>query len=506
MKTLAVLRATTNAGDVAWVALLATAGALVGIANAAAGDPGASAPHLRLLPLAAVPLMFRYQFGSAPAVLFWFDAARQAVPGVTAASLRAELLRLGLLLSSLLLPMAVAGLALDGAAALPALATMTGVAVAAAGVGAVVAVMPYRWMPIAMLAPIALAVLVVAGGVPAAGATALLGGLAAFGACAALAAWRLRDLLGRGVDPAVGGDYAFVFSFGRHAGSVFSAPDSAPLAVLLRERRERREGAMSPAPPSGLDARVSALLGESAWRQAVSPLRHLLSWAAVVLAYPLLMLGFFALVFPRLGGDRAIDGLFPLLFLTLLALWSFVMLGAMHQHTVRALARSRTEGDSLDAELRLLPGVAAPASAWARRLRPLWLPLGLATGGVAVLVAALGGVTLRGVLWLVVIAALQLAWMRLTLHAAVRAPRSATRPLGAAGAAIGLALLAGLPLWVEGLVPAFDAAVSRHVAALGIGPQPVVLALVSIAVLLLGWAARRVATADGSGLLRTATR
>jgi hypothetical protein len=84
-------------------------GGLIGFIGALASDDATlGAVSARTLPLVGLPLMFRYQFSSARSVLFWFDASRQAVPGVTSSSLVAEALRFSTFLAVLFGAMGIA--------------------------------------------------------------------------------------------------------------------------------------------------------------------------------------------------------------------------------------------------------------------------------------------------------------------------------------------------------------------------------------------------------------
>lgn len=500
MSAAATLRATTKAGDVAWAVALSLMGLLAGLANgaSAAGDAAEGGPALSLGLLAGCALVLRYQFASAPAVLFWFDAARQSVPGATRSSLRAEAIRLLLFLSCLLLPMAAVGVVVGGLPGLAPMPAAIGVALAAIGIGALSAVMPYRWFPLATLGSLVLVLGIVLGWVPTRGAAPLMVGLAIFALCAGLVAVRLGKLLARGADPAVGGDYAFVFSLGRHHGSAFTAPNSAPLAVLWQERHER---ASARPMPSGVDGRVRGLLGQQAWQLAVAPGRHALQWLGVIGLYPVIMLGFFAVLAHQGGGDTPFAGRQPLLLLVLVVLWGMVMGAAMQEQYVRGFKASRALGDGLDAELRLLPGVAASKEAWARRLRPLWLPQALGLGGVVVGLALACGVAPLGVAVLALLAGLEAVRMRLAAWAALEGNGAASRLLAIAGAASGLLLLVALPVWVHGLAPQLDEVLARGLSAIGLDAMRL-LAGVLVPILLLVAAARKLRDAGGSDLVR----
>lgn len=498
MSAVATLRATTKAGDIAWAVTFSLMGLISGLATgaSAAGDTAGGVPALALGLLAVCAL--RYQFGSAPAALFWFDAARQSVPGATRSSLRAEAIRLLLFLSCLLLPMAAVGVVVGGWPGLAPMPAAIGVALAAIGIGALSAVMPYRWVPFSMLASLALVLVIVEGWIPTRVASLLAGGLVMFAICATMVALRLRSLLARGVDPTVGGDYAFVFSLGRHHGSAFTAPNSAPLAVLWQERHER---ASARPMPSGLDGRVRGLLGQQAWQLAVAPGRHALQWLGVIGLYPVIMLGFFAVLAHQGGGDTPFAGRQPLLLLVLVVLWGMVMGAAMQEQYVRGLRASRAFGDGLDAELRLLPGVAASKEVWARRLRPLWLPQALGLGGLVVGLALACGVAPMGVAVLALLAGLEAVRMRLAAWAALDGSRAASRLLAIAGAASGLLLLVALPVWVYGLAPPLDEVLARGLSAIGLDAVRL-LAGVLVPILLLVAAARKLRDAGGSDLVR----
>jgi hypothetical protein len=499
MNVIAMLRATTTNGDFAWAVAMSIMGAFAGMASGAAtSDPAPFGPTSPLGLLAGCVLAFRYQFSSAPSVLFWFDSARQAVPGASISSVRAEALRLLFFLLCLFLPMAAVGIVVGGLPALASVPSAIGVALAAAGVGALNAVMPYRWFPLAILASLTLIPGIVLGWVPSRGATSFLIGLALFALSAGLIGFRLRRLLDRGVDPAVGGDYAFVFSLGRHAGSVFTAPNSAPLAVLWEERRQR--AGAGPA-PSDLDRRVCGLLGQQAWHVVATPGRHALQWLAVLGLYPVLMMGFFALMHHQNGDDTPFVGRATLLLLVLAVMWSMVIGGAMQELYVRGLRASRTRGDGLDAELRLLPGVAASKDAWARRLRPLWLPQALGVGGLVVGLAAACGISSMGVAALAFLAVLELARMRLSAWAALKGNRAASGLLGVAGAANGLLLLVVLPVWVYGLMPSLDEVLAQGLAAIGLDAMRLLLVLLLPLPFLVA-AAKKLHGTDGSGLVR----
>ena len=195
MTTFALLRATTRRGDAAWAVALAVIGALVGATHAlAAGGDGAVADQaLRFVPLAAMPLLLRYEFSSGPAVLFWFDAVRQSIPGVTRASFQAEFLRFAAFLLMILLPMAAVGAWMGGLADLP-YGAVIGVAIAAAGIGGLTAVAPYRWMPFAVVGSLSVVLAIALGVLPVHGSTVLGLGFAAGLVCAAAIRWRLTAL------------------------------------------------------------------------------------------------------------------------------------------------------------------------------------------------------------------------------------------------------------------------------------------------------------------------
>ncbi|MCZ8113735.1 hypothetical protein [Silanimonas sp.] len=495
MSTFALLRATTRLSDAVWAVALALIGVFVGatFAMAAGGTDAVSAQALRFVPLAAVPLLLRYEFSSGPAVLFWFDAARQGMPGVTAASLRAEALRAVLLVLALILPMGAAAAAVGDVRALPA-TTALGVAIAAIGIGGLTAVAPYRWIPFAIIASLGLVVAIVSGWVPTHGPIVLALGIVVFAACALAIRWRLRTLLRRGEDPEVGGDYAFVFGLGRHGGGAFSAPNSAPLAVLMGERRAHAAAVRQPDNP---DARIRALLGPEAWHATVATRPHFLQWAALIGLWPLLMLAFLAILFQTIGVPNTSTSLAALIWLTMVVMWGVVMGGVMQLQYGRVLGASIGSGEGLDAELRLLPGVLASASVWDRRLRPLWLLPGLGVAALVVAVAATVGVGATGLGWLSGIAALELWRMRLSLQAALRGSRSARRFAMVAGAVTGLLLVLGVPLWAGDLLPGFNTAMARIVPALG----PVALALALVSAGLLAAAECQLRRGQGASLL-----
>lgn len=495
MTTFALLRATTRRGDAAWAVALAVIGALVGATHAlAAGGDGAVADQaLRFVPLAAMPLLLRYEFSSGPAVLFWFDAVRQSIPGVTRASFQAEFLRFAAFLLVILLPMAAVGAWMGGLADLP-YGAVIGVAIAAAGIGGLTAVAPYRWMPFAVVGSLSVVLAIALGVLPVHGSTVLGLGFAAGLVCAAAIRWRLTALRTRGVDPPVGGDYAFVFSLGRHGGSAFSAPDSAPLAVLMNERRtSAREGRIPDAP----DARVRALLGPHAWQASVTPKVHLMQWALLIGVLPLLMTVFFGVLFHSLSDGATFGRIAGVVVLMLVVMWGLVMGATMQMQYGMALRAHAGTGQGLDAELRLLPGVAAPVANWDRRLRPLWLWPGLALGGLVLGVAIMLGVEAAGLVILATVVGLELWRMRLTVHAALRGAAVAGRLVAAAGGATGLLLVLGTPYWAN-FRPLIEALHGDVAGAL----DQALAGLALVASLLLGIAAWRLHRVGPVGLVR----
>lgn len=470
MKALAVLRATTGGGELGWMVALTAAGLLVATAQAAAVDAQAGAQRLVAInaPIAAMMLMFRYSFGSHRAALFWFDAARQQVPGIHAACLQAEALRLVGLLTAFVAGI-VLGLAAFGAIdRLPILLPSLAVGLAAAGLGLLTAVMPYRWAPLMALLDMAAILGFGAGVLPSAGAGLVALGVGTFVAALLVVAWRLRGLLARGVDPAVGGDYAFVFSFGRHSGDVFSAPNSAPLAVLMRERQAR---AGEPALPDDPDARVRGLLSEPAWQATVSPRRHRRQWALLILGYPALMLPFFALWSGFLSDDGNFGGLLPFMLLMLVLVWGLAMATTMQEQYARTLRDTGAAGDVLRDELRLLPGVVTGRQRWDRRLRPLWAPAGLTLGAIAMGLGAVLGVQAPGLAALAGLLGCWIGQMRLSMHVGLQDDPGAIRWVTVAGLVNGLVLFAVLPLVLQGLVAEIDAALARGLAQLGTTAQ-----------------------------------
>jgi hypothetical protein len=505
MSTLATLRATTRPGDFGWAVACAMVGLIAGLVHGSASpdELAKGGAHFGLVTFAAALLMLRYQFLAAPAALFWFDAMRQGVPGVTRASIRAEAIRLAIFLGVLLLPMATAGWLLGGVPALAPIPAAIGVSLAAAGFGALAAVISYRHFLI--LSPVAvLIVLAIWGGLlPDRGLAPVLIGLAVFVSCGALIGRRLQRLVADGADPAVGGDYAFIFSLGRHDGSAFTAPNSAPLAVLLDERRGRTRQ-RTQAVPTDLDARVRTLLGEPAWQLTTAPMRAARQWLLLIGAYAVLMMAFFAAQDHLHGDTHPFVGRASMLLLLLVVTWGFSMNGMLHEQLIRPLRASRTGGDGLDAELRLLPGVAAPRAVWARRLRPLWLPYALAMGAVAVGLALIVGVAPIGVAVLALIATLEGARMRLATWAALDGDRAAQQWLNLAGIANGLLLTVALPAWVYGLAPSFDQMIASGLASWGLSIGRL-LALAGLPILFLALAARALRmAAPSSALLRPA--
>lgn len=499
MNALAVLRATTKLGDFFWAVSLAVLGAVAGLTSASSAAPAdgdGTVPALAWT--CGFALAFRYQYSSAPATLLWFDAARQALPGATTASLQAETIRLLLLLACLLLPMAVVAVLIGGVPALAPLPATAGLALAAVGLGALSAVAPYRWFVPLTLTTLATYLVVISGWLPTSVATYVMTGLAIFALCALLVAHCLRQVVQRGADPAVGGDYAFVFSLGRHAGSAFTAPNSAPLAALANERRARADATVVPA---HRDVRVRALLGEDAWRLSTTPARSALQWLVVIALYPLLMACFFAWMPHQHGDNQWIEGRAPMLLLVLTVLWGMIMNAAMQTQYLRGLRASRDRADGLDAELHLLPGVAAGKATWARRLRPLWLPQSLAMGVIAVGLAAAFGASWIGVAALALLAAMEALRMRLSAWAALVGNPTASRVLSIAGFASGLALVVVLPVWIYGLLPAVDQALTRNLGSIGVALTYLltVLLIPALLVLVAAWDLR---SAHRSGLVR----
>jgi hypothetical protein len=499
MNALAVLRATTKSGDIIWAVFLVVLGALAGWASgtrdpSAYGDGNAAPLALKV----GFALWFRYQFTSAPAALFWFDAARQAVPGATQAALQAEAIRLVLCLVCLLLPMAGVGVMLGGLPALAAVPAATGTAVAFVGLGALTAVTPYRWFAPLNLVSAVCFLAVISGWLPTKGAVLLPVGLAIFALCAIFVAVQLRHLLQRGADPAIGRDYAAIFSIGRHAGIAFTAPNNAPIVVLANERRARTTTAIA---PNQHDARVLGLLGEDAWHLATTPARHALRWLVVIAVYPLLMIGFFAWMHHQYGDDTPFAGRVPMLLLVLVVLWGMAMNAAMQAQYLRGLRASRARADGLYAELQLLPGVAASRATWSRRLRPFWLPPSLAMGVIAVGLVAAFGVSWIGVAALALLAGMEAVRMRLSAWAALVGNPTASRLLGIVGAASGFALLVALPVWIYGVVPSVDQALTREFVSIGV-PLTQLLVVLLFPALLLLLAAWYLRGAQRSGLVR----
>lgn len=499
MNALAVLRATTKTGDLIWAMSLAVLGAVAGWmsgSSAAAPDGDGTVPAMAWT--CTFALAFRYQYSSAAATLFWFDAARQALPGATTASLQAEAMRLLLFLACLLLPMTAVAVTIGGVHALAPFPVTVGLALAAVGLGALSAVAPYRWFMLLTLTTLAAYLVVISGWLPNSSAVHTLAGLAIFALCVLLAAQRLKQLLQHGADPAVGGDYAFVFSLGRHAGSAFTAPNSAPLAVLANERRARAGATIAPA---HRDVRVRGLLGEDAWRLTTRPARHALQWLLVIAIQPVLMIGFFAWMHTQHGDDQPFAGRAPMLLLVLTVLWGMTMNAAMQAQYLRGLRASQARADGLDAELQLLPGVAANKATWSRRLRPLWLPQSLAMGAIAVGLAAVFGTSWIGVAALALLAGMEAVRMRLSVWAALVGKPKASRLLNIAGFASGFALLVVLPVWIYGLLPAVDQALTRDLGSIGVALTHLLMVLLVPALLLLvaAWDLRG---AHRSGLVR----
>lgn len=505
MSALKVLRATTSAGDVAWAVALAGIGALIGfIGSLASDDATLAAIGSKIVPLIGLPLMFRYQFGSARSVLLWFDASRQAVPGVTPSSVVAEALRFLGFLAVLFGAMGLASWLAPGAVAADMMAKALAVALVAAVVGALVAVMPYRWMPAMMLLPVALVVFVSADAFSKLAHLVLPVAVPVVGLGLVLLFRRLDSLRQAGVDPAVGGDYAFVFSLGRHSGSVMDAPNSAPLAVLFHERRQRSRTAAATLERLDADARARALLGEQAWAQATAPVRHWLTWAAVMLGWPILMLGAFTVMYTLSPGKRELSEMLALLFVMALVLWGFMINGAMQVGAARRLAPELRDTAALHADLRLLPGVAAPGRSWRRRLRVLWLPQSLGLLALVLAAATVAGVAPAGLAVLAAVGLFEALRMGVSTHALMLGSRSAQRFADAAGVATGLALVYGPTVWMQGISPLFDKLIRQIVDFVGVDPSLLVSALLAIAAVFLGIAALRLRGERDDALVRPA--
>ena len=505
MNAFKVLRATTSWGDAAWAVALAAIGALIGLIGAIASDDASlAAIGSKIVPLIGLPIMFRYQFGSARAVLFWFDSARQAVPGVSHSSIAAEALRFFLMLGVLGGAMAFASWLAPGAVSPSLAAKALAVTLVASVIGALAAVMPYRWMPVMMLLFVGLVVLLASGRLPKAGWNALLVATAIFGAGLVLVSRRLQALLRKGVDPAVGGDYAFVFSFGRHAGSVFDAPNSAPLAVLLRERRQRERAASLATDRLDSDSRVNALFGEQAWQRATAPSRHWLAWAGLMLSWPALMLGVFALIYTLNPGKHSLSEMVALLLVLVFVLWGFVINGAVQVGRMRRLASELRETGALHAELRLLPGIAVQEAAWNRRLRPLWLPENLGMTFFFMVIAAFAGVAPLGIAFLGGVGLLEAARIRTLTHAMLFGAAAARRFSEAAGTATGLAFVAGPMIWFRGVSPELDKLFGQIADALGVEPVLPLGVLIVVAAVLQCIAHMSLSTARDQSLMREA--
>lgn len=503
MNAFKVLRATTSWGDAAWAVALAGMGALIGFIGAlASNDPTLGAMSARMLPLVGLPLMFRYQFGSARSVLFWFDASRQAVPGVTFSSLVAEALRFSTLLAIAFGAMGIASWLAPGVVSSVVVAKTLAVALVASSIGALAAVMPYRWMPAMMLLPIGLVVFVSAGAFSKMGADALQLAVPIVGLALVLMFRRLRSLRRAGVDPAVGGDYAFVFSFGRHAGGALDAPNSAPLAVLLSERRHRSRSAATTLDRLDADARVRALLGEQAWEQVTEASRHWLKWAGLMLGFPMLMLAFTAVTVTLSPGKRTLPEMLVLALVFSMGIWGFLMNGALQAGRARRLASELRDTGALHADLRLLPGVAAEGLSWSRRLRPLWLPQSLGMVVMVLATTAFAGVAPAGLGFLAAVGLFEALRMRTSTHALLLGSRSAQRFSDAAGVATGLALVYGPMVWMQGISALFDKLGRQLVEAVGVDPNLPVMVLLVAAGGLLGIAALRLHREHDDALVR----
>ena len=505
MSAVKVFRATTGWSDGAWAAALAVIGALLGFIGALAEvDPTPASLGMKFVPLAGMPLMFRYQFASARSVLFWFDASRQAIPGVSAVCARTEVFRFMALLACLFMPMVATAWIAPGALSPMLVMLALAVALAAVAIGALAAVMPYRWMTVAMILNVGLVLLIVTGSLPTDGVTALMVAGIGFVIAMALVTRRLRALRRLGADPAVGGDYAFAFSLGRHSGTAFDAPNSAPFAVLFREHRERRGAAKISRIPADQDARVLALLGEAGWRHAIAPRRHAMLWGGMMLGWPALMVGFFTVMYTLDPGRRPISEMLPVLATMLFVMWGFMMNGALQAGAATLLAAGLRDTGALHAELRLLPGVSGASSRWDRRLRPLWLPASLATAVSVLGVAALAGVSPTGMAFLTAVGALELVRMRISTHAALFGASAAQRFSIIGGALTGLALTYGFLVWMTGISPNFDKLTAELIGKVGVDPAVPTTSMLLIAAMLLGVGALRLHTGRDRSLLREA--
>lgn len=503
MSALKTLRATSGWGELAWVVVLSAIGALTGWLN---GDfshsmaqgmlimDEATASSLFAAHTAIFLLLLRYQVGSGTSLLFWFDAARQGVPGITGASLRAEALRLVLLFAALFVPLAAVAMTMAGFDGLRGLPRNFAMALAAVGIGALCAVLPRRRIFSILMVSWGFFLAIWAGWMPRDPVFALLLGLAVFLGCAVLVALRLKALLVQSGDSIVGGD-------GPLALWVFGVADAAagsPATDSTDSRPSRLLAALDE------DGRVRALLGEMPRQASVAPIRHTMLWLGEFFGYPALMLGFFAVMNGFDGVSFTFEGIARLSFLLLLlvAFWGSVMIVPSHASYYGSVLRDPRSSPDIVPELSLIPGVVATPARWHRRLRRLWLPASIAFTTALLMCALLAGVGPWGLLHLAVAGGLLALLLRFSIHADLYRERVARRFVLAGQIAFGLYMLLGVPLWMTGPLDGFVGSYAAWLSGHGLAPGSLAWLSVAPVLVLMALVVLRLRGVGETGLVR----
>jgi hypothetical protein len=319
---------------------------------------------------AALFLAFRYAFSGGRVWMLIVDAKRALLPVLPGRCLRVEILKAIAFALLPSLPFALVG-------AFPAAKMVFAASLTGISVGFLFSTLPYRSTFALVFGVLALQIGNQAGLLAWTPSSALVAAAALFVCCAAYVGWRIAKMALAPQDARVGRDYSMMVAIGRHAGSIWSAPNTAPM------------GAMALADVAGKTQRSPiALLGEPLARRLAEPGRATRDWALALGLFPLLMSGFFVTLVAVDGASMAaMQRVFLLVWPGLVLTWvpfgavAFLWLG-----TFRPVRQHLAPGHPVHDALHLLPGMPVGRKAWRQRLLPVTFPP-LAVGLVLVLSA-----------------------------------------------------------------------------------------------------------------------
>lgn len=308
----------------------------------------------------ALFLAFRYAFAGGRAWMLAVDAKRARLPVLPDRILRVEALRAVVFALVPALPFALAG-------ALPVAESIFAAALTGVSIGILFSITPYRFILVLGGGVFAFLIGNHAGVLAWTSTGALVASAVLFACTGCLLRWRISSMAASAADAEVGGAYSVAVAVGRHSGSIWSAPDTAPLQAMSKSRPA------APTPRSPL-----SLLSEPLARRLASPGRDLRDWALTLGLFPVLITGTYV-SFAALDGAAmpALQRVFGLIWPAVVLMWvPFAAVAFLWLGTFRQVREHLRPGHPVHDALHLLPGMPVGLRAWRTLLLPVvWPPL-----------------------------------------------------------------------------------------------------------------------------------